>query len=616
MINKFKQISSIKKIVILVIFFFITGFIIYLPALSGPFVFDDINILENDAITKALNIRTLYFSAPARFLPFTTFAIQYLYIKDSPFGYHLFNIIFHVLNSIIVFIFVRSLISTTRNNFQKRVSRIRFIPLITSVLFLAHPIQTQAVSYISQRYTVVVSFFYLTCLFFYVLFRKETEHYRKTNRKYVYYFFSLFFSTCAFFSKENSYTLPFVILILDFVFFNQTAGNFMKKCLFSVPFFILVISVNFFRSPLITSTGVHLTIPSAAQGYSISRSKYLLTQINVVPKYIRLLIVPIGQNLDYDYSLSNSFFEFPTLISFSFLLALVVIALKKRKTNSLFMFGIFFFFITLSIESSIFPIADVIFEHRIYLPFVGFFLAVSSIIFYFPQKISKVSMSNLYYPAFTGLIIVLSFLTYNRNILWGNDILLWKDTVAKSPNKARPHFNLGLSYEKHIDYKNAVEEFKKTILIDPQHYDAYNHLTVSYESMGQLDNAEKYGLMSIYKLPLSPILHENLAIIYLKKGDLNQALVEFHRALSLDPGLYKTYLGIGIVYSLKGDYENAVKNFQKALEINGLYIQAHLNLAATYEKMNRLDLAKGEYEKILIKDPGNIMVSDRFNRLK
>lgn len=608
MTQTFKQLSDFKKTALFFTFILFIGFILYLPSLSGPFVFDDIStIAENDMLKQFPNIHLFYIYTPSRFLPYLSFAIQYFFIKESSFGYHLVNVIIHIINTFLVFFFTRSLVSILDRKFINRQPTVQFIPILASFLFLIHPVQTQAVSYISQRFAVMAAFFYLASMFCFVL---------SSRGRYGLYFFSLVFALGAFFSKENSFTLPISILVLDYIFISQSIRNLLKKWYYLIPYFMMAFIIYSLRSPIVSTSGVQVTIPSMTQGLPISRYQYFLTQINVITRYIQLLIIPINQNLDYDFPLSKSFWEYSIIFSFLFLLTIIIITFKRIKKNQLFAFGILFFFITLSIESSIVPIADVIFEHRIYLPSVGFLLAISSLIIYLPKGFLGKHMFFTRYLPFIVIFLIFSFLTYKRNILWGNDILLWKDTVAKSPNKDRPHFNLGCSYENHSDYKNAIEEFKKTIAINPKHEEGYMHLGISFRQLGQMDKAKEYDLMGIYQLPNNPILQENVAILYLKEGNLAQALAGFQKVLSLNPQMKKSYEGIGIIYLQKGEFEKAVTSFQKAIEIDRSYIQVHFNLAFTYEKMGKLDFAKAEYEKILKMDPGNVEARKRLYRLR
>ena len=169
--------------------------------------------------------------------------------------------------------------------------------------------------------------------------------------------------------------------------------------------------------------------------------EYFLTQFRVILTYIRLFILPYNQNLDYDYSVSTSFFQIKTFFSFLALLGILLSGVLLFKKYRLISFGIFWFFLTLSVESSIIPISqNVIFEHRTYLPSFGFFLALTGAFYYFfREKYLKIAVIIILMIAAVNTV-----LTYQRNKIWKTEYTLWNDCVKKSPDKARANNNFGL----------------------------------------------------------------------------------------------------------------------------------------------------------------------------
>ena len=138
-----------------------------------------------------------------------------------------------------------------------------------------------------------------------------------------------------------------------------------------------------------------------------------------------MLILPINQNLDYDLPISTGFFEIRTLLSFIFLLSLVATAVVLFNKHRVISFGIFWFFLTVSIESGIIPIDDLIFEHRTYLPSFGFFLIlVYCVHFSLWNNYKSVAIGIL-----VGIIGVNSILTFERNKVWESDLTLWSDAL-------------------------------------------------------------------------------------------------------------------------------------------------------------------------------------------
>jgi hypothetical protein len=241
--------------------------------------------------------------------------------------------------------------------------------LFGALLFAVHPIQTESVTYLISRSELLATFFYLaTFLFFIEGLRTD---------KFRYYVCAFFTSVLSMGSKEWAVTLPAMLFLYDFVFvangsLKDALGRWKAYLLLILPWgLILKVTMPSMSGSGGTSAGFGM---SGQKG--ITPVTYLLTSFNVMWTYIRLMILPINQNLDYDYPLARTLFEFPTLLSFLGHVAVVGTSLwLYRKKNSLLVpFGIAWFYIGLSPVQSFVPILDTIFEHRMYMPSIGFIL--------------------------------------------------------------------------------------------------------------------------------------------------------------------------------------------------------------------------------------------------
>src|SRR3972149_1852378 len=393
----------------------VSAFLIYSNTFSSPFHFDDTpNIVKN---YKSRDLSNFWPPSGTRYIGFLSFAINYHFGSLNVFGYHLVNIIIHIINSLLVWWLVVLTFRTPvmeRANIKHQLKY--FIPITASLLFVSHPIQTQAVTYIVQRFASLATLFYLLSLTLYIKAKLQTIQVEaKDENKFfststlTFYLLSLISAILAMKTKEIAFTLPFVVLLYEFMFFTPhpsrafgTEGGgiaigmkqslFVKRILYLIPLlltlFIIPLSLIGTDKPVGDMIG---ELREASQETEeISRGVYLLTQFKVIVTYIRLLFLPINQNLDYDYPLSHSLFEPQTFFSFLFLSAIFAFAVylfirSRRTTKSpsplwgegkslptkylsgsnahglLISFGIFWFFITLSVESSIIPIRDVIF---------------------------------------------------------------------------------------------------------------------------------------------------------------------------------------------------------------------------------------------------------------
>ena len=351
--------------------------LIYSNTFSASFHFDDsLNIVDNPQI-KTLN----YFSnwSSSRYVGFLSFALNYHFGELNVVGYHLLNLLIHIANAYLVYFLILLLFKTPINASSRISDRSFVIALVTASLFTIHPIQTQAVTYIVQRFASLATLFYLFTLVCYLKWRLSASASWGGSRRgqdWLWYVAALLSTILAMKTKEISFTLPFMILLVEFVFFRPITR---KIGLTFLPFTLCLAII-----PLSISGALgEGEADSFGVSDDITRQDYLLTQFRVIMTYLRLLILPIRQNLDYDYPIYHSFLDPAVWLSFFFLLLLVGSALyllvKVRPSSPLISFGILWFFLTLSIESSIIPIADVIFEHRLYLPSVGAFLVMAVI---------------------------------------------------------------------------------------------------------------------------------------------------------------------------------------------------------------------------------------------
>ncbi|MBI5643613.1 MAG: tetratricopeptide repeat protein [Deltaproteobacteria bacterium] len=510
-------------------------FLIYSNALDAPFIFDDYaNIIRNPRLK---DLSDFWPPSGTRYLSYLSFALNYQISGAAPFGYHLFNMVIHTANAALVYFlalhtFETPLLKATPGNANPG-----HIALFSALLFTAHPVQTEAVTYISQRFTSLAVFFYLFSLVCFI-------RWRLSDKKILsgFYLLSVLSAISAQVTKEISFTLPFIIFIYDLIFFK---GHVRAKRysytipllapLFIIPFMLFFPEMGSGISEEIRGSQIHELL-------NLSRHDYLINQFRVIVTYIRLLALPVNQNLDYDWALAGSFFEPEVIISFVFLLAVfsfaVYFLIRFYKNGNgplaLASFGVVWFFITLSIESSVIPIKDVIFEHRLYLPSVGIAAAFSSALFYGSDRL------NIPFRK-TGIVLLLIVAalggaTLSRNEVWADKIAFWKDIAEKSPDKARAHINLGFAYREEGLLDEALDEYRKALTIEPQNPVLLNNIGVAHLMLGNIDEAIKAIKSSIQARPDYPESHNSLGYAYFTKGRIDEAIVEYNEALKLKPG--------------------------------------------------------------------------------
>jgi tetratricopeptide (TPR) repeat protein len=611
---------------------------VYFNTFSYPFHFDDIpNISDNPVIKNLSNLLNL---SGSRYVGFLSFALNYHFGRLNLFGYHLVNLLIHITNGFLVYLLVQLLVRASNTSEASPPTTAPWIALASALLFVVHPIQTQAVTYIVQRFAALAALFYLLTVVCYLHWRLSPPDRRS---RYLWYAGALFATILAMKTKENTFTLPFMLLLVEAVFFVPLT----RKHWFSLIPFLLTLPIIPLSLPGALGEG---EAGFASETTDISRWDYLLTQFRVIVTYLRLLIFPVHQNLDYDYPVSHSLFDPPVLLSFLFLFALFALAiyllLSSRLTPHAFpspltpsasrltAFGILWFFLTLSIESSIIPIRDVIYEHRLYLPSVGLWLAAGIALVELSRR--RTIMGVILVGA---LVTVFSVATYQRNKIWQDGLTLWTDVVQKSPQKARGYNNLGATYADRNRWSEAIQEYNTALTLKPNLAEAHNNLGLAYKGLGQYNDATQEYKTALSLKPDYDEAHNNLGMVYYDQGKLSEALMEFEkalqiksdnaiaynnrgnvykkigrlndalreyrRALSLDPDFAEAHNNLGVVFQDSGRFNEAIEEYQAALRLKTDYAEAHNNLGVIYKNTGHLDEAVREYQAALVLSPDN-----------
>jgi tetratricopeptide (TPR) repeat protein len=553
------------------------GFIVYSNTLHNSFHFDDKNsIIDNINIRNPSNLKAIWRFWPTRFITYLSIAINYKLGQLNVLSYHLFNIIVHICSAILVWWLVLMTFSTPAMKESKITKHSRLISFLAGLLFVVHPIQSQAVNYIIQRAVSLASLFYLLCLCLYIKSRLLNHRNNSSKESQFLYFGSMISALLAMFSKEMAITLPFMLLLYEF-YFLRFRGSFNWRSIAPFLFFLPIIPLTMVMTNSVNVVEMR-RITEAAPG--IASMNYLLTEFRVVVTYLRLLFVPINQNLDYDYRISKTLFELPTLGSLIFLILIILIGVRLFPKYRLISFSFFWFFLTLLPESSLIPIQDVIVEHRLYLPAAGYALFLTASLYYIIGRKTIVVMT---------LIAVLicnwyALLCYTRNFDWRDNFTLWDDVVKKSPRKPRPYNERGIAYSNEGRIDQAISDFNKAIAMEPKFAKAYCNRGIAYYKKGDLEKALFDFDKAIEINPNDAVSYCNRGIVYISKGALDKALSDFNKSIEIDPNYGNAYYNRGLYYSGTGNPDKAISDFNKAIEINPHDVDAYKKRIEAYSK--------------------------------
>ncbi len=581
--------------------------IVYLNSFGTSFHFDDYFAAGGNAAVRSLgNVGELFRLYPGRFLLMYSFAIDYHFYKLDPFGYHISNFLFHLANAILLYFIASGILRVLRIR-RKGVASAgaRHIPLFVALMFAAHPVMTEAVTYVSGRTSSLATVFFLLSLSLYMrAFFPGTDGDAGGRRPAHAAFFAG--AVLAFFLslwvKESNATLPAVLLILDFYFVEQGDWRKLKRSVLKViPFLLVLAGILVWRIVYLGAIGETRPIRSI--------STNLFTQMRVIVTYLRLIFLPMGQNIDYDFPLSHSLFEPSTFLAFLFLLLLTLSAVFLFKKNKLASFGILWFLITLTPTSSIIPLWDVISERWVYLPSIGVLFVAASFLaklYDAPLRgLSETEHAKLINTAVVATVLLLSALTISRNGVWKNEYTLWKDATEKSPGKARPHTNLGMVLAGMGDTDRALWELNTAVSLDPDSPDARLSLGSLYLQTGKHQEAIALLSTTLAKFPDASDIparvadrfakaHFNLGLAYFYRGNYKRAVAEYKTALELAPFLQWVHSNMGVAYEMMGEYEAAIKEYEKELELFPHAEQVRRNIQNARRKLENRDERSGK----------------------
>jgi tetratricopeptide (TPR) repeat protein len=521
-------------------------FEIYGPALNGPFLLDDLYLrYANPQIVGAPLRQWL---ADARPMLMASFWLNHEWTGDSLYAYHATNVVLHFLVSVLIALIAMRLLAWADGSPSKaggpRAPVHATLGIFAGALFLVHPIQTESVAYIASRSeTLSVLFYYSAyCVFLY----RRTESITLLRALAV---IALFGAAVA--TKQHTLTLPLLLFMTDLYW---TQGSVRANRLLYVLLGLsgaggLAYVWSTLRSA--NTAGFHVA--------GFTPFSYFFTECRMVWIYVRMFVLPFGQNADPDVTVSKSLFDSGAIVALAAWVAVAAAAWFYRKRWPLACFGVFVFLLLVSPTSSVIPISEPLQERRLYLPFLGLALVCLE----FLRRLDWKRRVMIEAP----VLIVLMALTYQRSAVWGDSMALWTDTVAKSPRKVRPRFQLAYAYYEQGKFGRAAENYNIAERLAPPDYRLLVDYALALDSGGSHEQALA-KLQQASTLELDPEVWTLIARVYGELHKTDDAFQALNRAESIDPGFEMTYAIRGNVYESLGNTLSAAEQYRHALEID------------------------------------------------
>jgi tetratricopeptide (TPR) repeat protein len=605
----------IIRFFIFLLFTFMIG-LIYFNTFQDSWHLDDRpNILNNKGLhihnLKSESLIRTFFTSPTsggaitdrlyRPIPCLTFAINWYFGKDKVFGYHVVNILVHILTAYLLYLTVLNLLKAPNLKGQYQGNE-NFVAFLAAVLWAINPIQVQAVTYIVQRMASMAAMFYILSIYFYIKTRQSEYPVGRT----------LLLLGCALSfifalgSKQNTATLPFAIILIEIIGFQDLNSLKGRRA-----FFWGLIA----GGGLLVAFSAWLFLPgdlfTFIKGYSerpFSLSERLLTQPRIVLFYLSLIFYPLPDRLsiEHDITVSTSLFDpWTTLPAILFHLVLIGIGLFQIKKRPLLALAILFFYLNQVIESTIMPL-ELIFEHRNYLPSLFLFLPVAAGFKKLLDYYDKRNRSFRFVLMCSSILIFIGIGagTYIRNMAWATEKTLWEDAIHKAPNSHRPLHNLAWAYYTKIgQYDKALELYKKSLDLRTNNNFA-NPLTMSnlallYVQKKDYEKANELWKEALALLPDDDTIRHRYIIGLIEMKDWNVALDNLNQLMARHPGHFDyTYLK-GYVLLNQNQYEAALQYFEQCLGLVSENQQALLGAGICNNLMGRFARAEAIFRRVL-----------------
>ncbi|MFC1549287.1 tetratricopeptide repeat protein [Nitrospirota bacterium] len=560
----------------------IAGLVAYSGTLDQPFHFDDIgNIADNPFIRDITNIPRFFIEIKGppiavRPLSSATYALNYSISGLDTTSYHVLNIVLHIINGLLLYLLV--LKCTRRLGMDWQMGNIS--ALVAALLFVAHPIQTESVSYLVTRSMLLAAFFYFSGFLVFLL----AMEYKKGRWAFAITMGAVSFLGMS--SREDFVTFPLMLLVFDYML---VSGGSFKKVFRNIKLHAPAWLGLFYLAFLVMS---HTYNKSGFGIEDVTPYEYLITQGRVHWTYLRMLVLPMGLNVDHDYPVSVSLLEPRTLIAFLGYLGIWASGAGLVRRRPVISFLILWFMITLTPASSIVPLADVIFEHRLYIASAGFFVL-------FALLLVRIQNKAVLSGCIILLAVALTAASYSRNLVWETSVSLWEDTVRKSPLKPRAHYNLGTVYREAGQVDLAIREYKRALELQPVYPEADYNLAGAYMVRDRADLAIRHYRSAIRGNPEDYMAHNNLSIALRIKGQYDEAIREAKWALALKPGYVNALNNLAMGYLMKGNAALAVEYLNESVSINPSRSVTYENLAHAYNMLGKYALEKDALMKSL-----------------
>lgn len=567
----------------------LAGLLAYTSSFDGAFVLDDlVHIVDNPRLAEGGPIAAL---ADSR--PLTSLSLWFNHALDralggdglDPLGYHLFNLAVHLITGLTLF-------SVARPSLHAQGPHATWIAFAIALLWLVHPLGTQAVTYIIQRGESMMAMFFLLSI--YCMGRGAN------GGRTPWYIAAIVAAWLSCMSKQVAVVLPVVMLLYDRAFLAGTVAAALRRR----GWVYALITVG--PLVLIASAGLGAG-EDASAGFTMQRISpiaYALTQPAVILHYLRQVVWPVPLVFDYDWPVAARVGD--VAVPLAAVLALVMAAGVALWRWPGVGFAAASFFLVLAPTSSIMPIADPAVEHRMYLPLAA---VITLIVLGVAWALHRFA-ARRWLPIGAVLLAAATFalggLTWARNQTYHDPADLWHDTITKRPHNSRAHHNLANVLFSRGDIDESIPWYRQAIALEPDDAQAHVNFGIALLQTGRPEAARQQFEQALTAAPAFAPAMNQLGILHARAGEHEAAAQRFRQAIASDPRYVDAYIHLGHVHFAREASAQAVEAYQAALDLRPAgpaVAQVHNNLGVSLARIGRLTDAAHHFARAVQLDP-------------
>ena len=522
---------------------------------------------------------------------YATFYLNHVLSGWSVWGFRLVNVLVHTANSLLLWAVLRLLMSRLTKVGKLSQASTTFIPAAAALLFAAHPLAVESVTYIVQRFTSLAAFWSLLAAWLYF---RSTEDGLEKARVIRFRVSAAVVMLLGMLTKECSVVTPLLIVLLDVLVGQVEWKTSLRRAwpllatLPVIPLLVLMSSAALNGGSLDLSAGLNIV---NSREEPVTHLQYLLTQFTVIAHYLRLMLWPSGQNIDPAWDIHSTLLSWPvagSLLQHLGLITLAVFAFRRwRQVDGRARLGlaaVLWFYLGISISSGLVPLPDMVAEHRSYLPSAGIFIMLACLFDLLREKLT--ARPGVFRAIAAGVVLALGTTTVFRNLVWSSPHSLWADASEKSPGKYRVWSNLGVALLQKGREKEAAECFRKSVRIEPAFSNGALNLSNSLlrlgrpqEAITELDKRQKHNPQAA----TTPAMLYTKALGLFESGKIGEATGLLQKVLQAEPTHGFSHRLLGLILGQQGRLHDALEHLRMASQL----LPADADLRSKVEKLQQ-----------------------------